>query len=746
MSRTKRQRLNADGQYLATASKYDDGSLDTSKGPHKEDDEQPKIRPGRSLFVHSLPLTATAESLTALFSHSFPLKHATVVIDPVTKKSKGYGFVTFADVEDAQRARETFDRSSLDGHSIKVEIAEPRHRQAIAGGSDGPTSKLPRPDRQKANVQPPPKLIVRNLPWTIRKPDQLAALFQSYGKVKHATIPKTKPGLSSGFGFVVLRGRKNAEKALEGLNGMNLEGRTLAVDWAVEKSIWENLQKQDQELDAIPAIPQVSDGSVDGQGDKSLETEDTGGSVASSIPQSEVSESDSEEGESTCPNDQDFKGETKPKGPENNASTLFIRNLSFTCTDDNLQDHFRAFGAIRYARVVLDPATERSKGTAFVCFYSSEDALACLRESPQSQAQTGLPDRTANVASAKRTLLEDTSKDLSGRFTIDGRVLQISRAVDKEEAVRLTHVGENLRDTRDRDKRRLYLLSEGTVSSDSPLYKVLSATEIKIREDSARQRQSLIKSNPTLHLSLTRLSIRNLPRSITSKDLKALAREAVVGFATDVKGELRKRLSREELSRDGKATNQAETVRKTKKKGIVKQAKVVFEGREGGKVEENSGAGRSRGYGFIEYTSHRCALMGLRWLNGHAIDGSKSTSSESGTTERKKRLIAEFAIENAQVVGRRHEKEAKARERSKMVSEGRSQAGLASSAQKHLSKDQTMAKMRKGEKRKRSAIAGTSEQKPATATTTKTGTADAEKASKRQQIIGRKRMMRRSRK
>ena len=39
--------------------------------------------------------------------------------------------------------------------------------------------------------------------------------------------------------------------------------------------------------------------------------------------------------------------------------------------------------------------------------------------------------------------------------------------------------------------------------------------------------------------------------------------------------------------------------------------------------------------------------------------------------EKKKRLIVEFAIENAQVVARRKEKEEKARERSRLVAEGK---------------------------------------------------------------------------
>ena len=393
--------------------------------------------------------------------------------------------------------------------------------------------------------------------------------------------------------------------------------------------------------------------------------------------------------------------------------------------------------------MVLDHATERSKGTGFVAFYNQDDADACLREAPRLQA-TAEQTRNTRGSIIKQSILEDTSLDRTGRYTIEGRVLHVFRAVDHKEATRLTVAGTSLRDERDKDKRRLYLLSEGTVPSGSPLYEQLSAAEIKMREDSAKQRQSLTQSNPTLHLSLTRLSVRNLPRSVTSKDLKALAREAVVGFARDVKAGARRQLSKEELSRDSEEMREAEKLRRAKGKGIVKQTKVVFEGREGGKVAEDSGAGRSRGYGFIEYSSHRWALMGLRWLNGHAVGPSKSdptlTVAAPAAKERKKRLIVEFAIENAQVVGRRHEREAKARERSKLIAEKRAKGEVPEKPPKPFTKDQLMAKTRKGMTRKQTSDAAASERSDAASPAN-----EADKTAKRQQIIGRKRMLRRSR-
>lgn len=748
MFRLKRQRLTTDGLDRVTAASDDAIGLDGEESQDTAKEQRTKQQKGRSLFVRSLPEDATSESLTNFFSQSFPLKHATVVIDSESKQSKGYGFVTFADVEDAQIAKDTFNGSLFEGRKIKVELAEPRHRRANQDGLTGATKAKARPGPHKREVQQPPKLIVRNLPWTIKEPEHLAILFRSYGKIKHVTLPKKELGLSAGFGFVILRGRKNAERALEGVNGKEVDGRTLAVDWAVEKEVWETRQTgstgpetPDRDVNAPPVE----------EHDESVKPEDSHHIDVEDIPQSDIERSASsvrEDSQPTSMEDKDVDEGSVARTKDSSTSTLFVRNLPFTSTDEVLTVHFELFGPVRYARVVLDHATERPKGTGFICFYNKEDADSCLREAPRMQL-TLIPGSTTTKgtgsSSTKQSLLEDTSLDRSGRYTMEGRVLQLSRAVDRNEATRLTSASSNVRDAQDKDRRRLYLLSEGTVPSNTPLYGQLSPSEIKMREDSAKQRQSLIRSNPTLHFSLTRLSIRNLPRSITSKGLKALAREAVVGFAKDVKSELRKQLSKEELSRGGEEMKQAEKARKAKGKGIVKQAKVVFEGREGSKVTEDSGAGRSRGYGFIEYSSHRWALMGLRWLNGHAVGPAKNSDGTSDK-ERRKRLITEFAIENAQVVGRRHERETKARERSRLVSEKRENGEIPNIVSKRLSKDQLMAKTRKGMKRKRVSNPKSLVQDPTPEGPNANAASDESgKFAKRQQIIGRKRMMRRSR-
>jgi nucleolar protein 4 len=715
---------------------------DVEDAPNKKPRKETNASARRSLFVRALPSTATSEDITKLFSESYPLKHATIVLDPETKQSKGYGFVTFADAEDAERAKEEFNGQNFMGRRLKIEVAEPRHREKAgvegkktAVSAEAASAKAARAAKREESSAPP-KLIIRNLPWSIKQPKDLEVLFQKFGKVKHVNLPKKNGHTQAGFGFVVMRGRKNAEKAMEAINGTMADGRILAVDWAVEKDVYEKAKGEEE---GAPKAKKEKKPKADKpEKEESKKTEDPSvdddvanfmknfGAELESEPEDsdedmKDAEDDEEEDEDEdMEDDDDFDGVNRDDDEEaaeaaaerarelerrkanfitDNSSTVFVRNLPFTTLDSNLKEHFEKFGAVRYARVVMDKVENRPKGTGFVCFYNVEDAEKCVREAPRHTGPTGANAIKPDASKVKHSVLEDESKDETGLYTIDGRVMQVTHAVEREKAVKLTEQGILGREGRDRDKRRLYLLSEGTVAAGTALYNALSPSEVKMREDSAKQRKKLIQGNPSLHLSLTRLSVRNLPRNIDSKALKALAREAVVGFAKDVRSGLRQQLSKEEESRGGPEMAEAERLRKAKGKGIVKQAKIVFEGKEGSKVEEKSGAGRSRGYGFIEYQSHRWALMGLRWLNGHALENGAG---------KKQRLIVEFAIENAQVVERRKQNEEKARQRSKDVLEQREQMIKEGKKpeKKGLSKDQQMKKGRLGQKGKAGKPAG----------------------------------------
>jgi nucleolar protein 4 len=656
---------------------------------------EPPSHDPRTLFVRQLAPETTTQDLTLHFSNSYPIKHAVAVLDSDQKTCKGYGFVTFADPEDAARALSELNGSQLLGRALKIEQATARHRgdESKFGISSKPLHQSEDPRR------PSPKIIVRNLPWSIDTTQKLSQLFLSYGRVKGAFLPRNSQGRLRGFGIVIVRGQRNSEQALEGLNGKVVDGRELAVDWAADRETWESFKKQETSVDqeSKPVDEEMSVNDSDAQSDDdmaSIGDEDFDAMELDEVEELDDANEDGDDNEDMSQDDED--NDDEPQDDPHKSSTLFIRNLPFTTTDEDLRDHFSQFGPIRYARIVYDPTTEQSKGVGFVCFIQHDEAQVCLKASPK-QAK---PDSHSHHTS----ILQDQSIDPDGRYTMSGRVLILAQAVEKREADKLQQEGISRRLDREKtDKRRLYLLSEGRITpkSNPQLHAKLAPSEQTMRDASYRQRKTMVEKNPSLHLSLTRLAIRNIPRWLTSKHLKALARKALVGFATEMKQGQRLRLSKEELSRGGDDMRNAEHQRKLSGKGVVKQAKVVFETRTGTKVSDSdrkrSGGGkggleskgqeveghggRSRGYGFIEYWTHRASLMGLRWMNGRKIDlndvltpdelAGKTKNGISGPVpkrgdklvneDKNRRLIVEFALENINVTQRRSERERKSR-------------------------------------------------------------------------------------
>ena len=70
------------------------------------------------------------------------------------------------------------------------------------------------------------KLFVGNLSYSVDR-EKLRELFAEYGEVANVNVIEGK-----GFGFVEMATREAAEKAKAGLNGTQLQGRTLNVDEA----------------------------------------------------------------------------------------------------------------------------------------------------------------------------------------------------------------------------------------------------------------------------------------------------------------------------------------------------------------------------------------------------------------------------------------------------------------------------------------------------------------------------------
>jgi RNA recognition motif-containing protein len=78
------------------------------------------------LFVGGLPYSTTDEELKEAFMQAGNVSSANVIMDKMTGRSKGFGFVEMATDEEAQAAIAMWNGQELGGRRIKVDEARPR--------------------------------------------------------------------------------------------------------------------------------------------------------------------------------------------------------------------------------------------------------------------------------------------------------------------------------------------------------------------------------------------------------------------------------------------------------------------------------------------------------------------------------------------------------------------------------------------------------------------------------------------
>ena len=93
------------------------------------------------LYVGNLAFSVTDEALKEAFSKFGAVDEATIIVDKFSRRSKGFGFVTFSDDEAAKKAIAEMNGKELEGRELKVSEAKPmeesdRPRRSF-GGRDG---------------------------------------------------------------------------------------------------------------------------------------------------------------------------------------------------------------------------------------------------------------------------------------------------------------------------------------------------------------------------------------------------------------------------------------------------------------------------------------------------------------------------------------------------------------------------------------------------------------------------------
>lgn len=83
----------------------------------------------KKLYVGNLPYTVTTQDLLKIFSEAGEVQEAIVISDKFSGRSKGFGFVTFANAEDAKKAVDSMNEKDVEGRKIVVNVARPREER-----------------------------------------------------------------------------------------------------------------------------------------------------------------------------------------------------------------------------------------------------------------------------------------------------------------------------------------------------------------------------------------------------------------------------------------------------------------------------------------------------------------------------------------------------------------------------------------------------------------------------------------
>jgi RNA recognition motif-containing protein len=89
------------------------------------------------LFVGNLSFNTTENDLQDAFAAHGTVVEANLMVDRMSGRPRGFGFVTMSTPEEAQKAIEAMNGREVDGRAITVNIARPREERSGGGGGGG---------------------------------------------------------------------------------------------------------------------------------------------------------------------------------------------------------------------------------------------------------------------------------------------------------------------------------------------------------------------------------------------------------------------------------------------------------------------------------------------------------------------------------------------------------------------------------------------------------------------------------
>ncbi|KAJ0576438.1 putative RNA recognition motif domain, nucleotide-binding alpha-beta plait domain superfamily [Helianthus annuus] len=198
---------------------YDDIVDDSGGGSglrHSVNDSSRDASAGK-LFVGGIAWETSEESFSNYFSNYGELTDSVIMMDKITGRPRGFGFVTFANASDADKVLE--QDHVIDGRPVEVKRTVPREN--TQGGSRG--------------VSRTKKIFVGGIPLTLME-DELKEYFSNYGDIlEHQIMLDHVTGRSRGFGFVTFDSEDAVDKIFADGQLHELGGKQVEIKRAEPK-------------------------------------------------------------------------------------------------------------------------------------------------------------------------------------------------------------------------------------------------------------------------------------------------------------------------------------------------------------------------------------------------------------------------------------------------------------------------------------------------------------------------------
>ncbi|KKK18563.1 transformer-SR ribonucleoprotein, partial [Aspergillus ochraceoroseus] len=110
-----------------------------SRKPPLDDDEEGALNTGSNLFVTGIHPRLTESDISRLFEKYGDVENCSIMLDPHTKESRGFGFVKMVTAEQADAAKEGLQGEVIEGRTLSIEKARrSRPRTPTPGKYFGP--------------------------------------------------------------------------------------------------------------------------------------------------------------------------------------------------------------------------------------------------------------------------------------------------------------------------------------------------------------------------------------------------------------------------------------------------------------------------------------------------------------------------------------------------------------------------------------------------------------------------------